>query len=149
MMYLTKRFLTSLNLRAVGIFKVLSITKLANISESLTVIVNTFNYYLPLSFHYSQCTELNKTCLHVFPFINLVFNIYRINFGNLKWCSMFINFMLCRENRYFYDNDNDKIEIFIYFSVMEYKTIVDQKIIIILNIKLQIIFPDHFVVEYH
>ena len=49
----------------------------------------------------------------------------------------------------FYDNDNDAIESFIYFAVMEDKTIMDQKIIIISNIKPQTIFPKNFVVGSH
>ena len=49
----------------------------------------------------------------------------------------------------FYDNDNDTIKTLISFAAMEDKTIVDQKIIIISNIKSQIIFPKHFVVGSH
>ena len=49
----------------------------------------------------------------------------------------------------FYDDDNDTIENFISFSVMEDKTIMDQKITIISNIKSQIISPKHSVVGYH
>ena len=40
----------------------------------------------------------------------------------------------------FFNNGNDKIETLIYFVVMEDKNIADQKIIIISNIKSQIIF---------
>ena len=47
----------------------------------------------------------------------------------------------------FYDNENDTIETFIYFSVMENKTITDQKIIIISNIKSQIISPKHLLLD--
>ena len=46
----------------------------------------------------------------------------------------------------FYENENDTIETLIYFSVMKDKTIVDQKMTIISNIKSQIIFPNNFVV---
>ena len=49
----------------------------------------------------------------------------------------------------FYDNDNDTIETFISFTMMEDKTIVGQKISIISNIKSQIIFSKHFVVGSH
>ena len=45
----------------------------------------------------------------------------------------------------FFTNYNDTIETFIYFAVMEDKTIKDQKVIIIANIKSQIIFPIFFV----
>ena len=47
----------------------------------------------------------------------------------------------------FYDNNTDTIETFIYFAVMEDKTILYQKIIIISNIKLQIILPEHFLLD--
>ena len=50
---------------------------------------------------------------------------------------------------FFYNNDNDTIETLICFAVMEDKTIVDQKNIIISNIKSQIIFPKNFVVGSH
>ena len=56
MMYLTKNCLPFLNHRAVGIFKVLRITKLANISESLTDIGKPFNYYLSFYFYYRLYT---------------------------------------------------------------------------------------------
>ena len=49
----------------------------------------------------------------------------------------------------FYENDNDTIETLISFDVMEDKTIVDLKNIIISNIKSQIIFPKQFVVGSH
>ena len=49
----------------------------------------------------------------------------------------------------FYENENDTIETLIYFSVMKDKTIVDQKMTIISNIKSQIIFPNNFVVGSH
>ena len=42
-----------------------------------------------------------------------------------------------------------QLKTFVYFTLMEDKTIVDQKNIIISNIKLQIIFPKHFVVGYN
>ena len=59
-------------------------------------------------------------------------------------CLLFLSY---EEDTYiFYDNENDTIGTFIYFAVMEDETIVVQKIIIISNNKLQIIFPKHFVV---
>ena len=49
----------------------------------------------------------------------------------------------------FYNNNNDKIETFFYFDVIEDKTTVDQKFIITSNIKSYIIFPKNFVVGSH
>ena len=49
----------------------------------------------------------------------------------------------------FCNNENDTLETFIHFSVMEDKTIMDQKNIIISDIQLQIIFQNRFVVRYH
>ena len=49
----------------------------------------------------------------------------------------------------FYYNDNDTIKTFFSLSVMKDKTIVYYKYNIISNIKLQIIFPNHFVVGSH
>ena len=49
----------------------------------------------------------------------------------------------------FYENYNDTIETFIYFAVMEDKTIVDQKNMIISNIKSQIISSNNYVAGYH
>ena len=57
MMHITKKILSLSNRRAVGILKVLSITKLANIFESLTGIGKPFNYSVPFSFYYHICTE--------------------------------------------------------------------------------------------
>ena len=50
---------------------------------------------------------------------------------------------------FFYKNDIDTIKAFIYFSVREDKTIMDQKVIITPNIKSQIILPNNIVVGYH
>ena len=49
----------------------------------------------------------------------------------------------------FYGKDKYTIETFIYFSVMEDNTIVDKKVIIISNVKSQIIFSNSFVVGSH
>ena len=61
-----KKCLIFLNRRAVGIFKVLRITKLANIFESLTGIGKTFHYYLSFYFYYRLCTEFRKTNPYIF-----------------------------------------------------------------------------------
>ena len=84
MMFLTKDCLYFLNRQAVGIFKVLIITKLSNIFESLTVIGIQFNYYLSFSFYHSLCTESSTICPHIFIFINIVIYIYRVHFGKRK-----------------------------------------------------------------
>ena len=62
---------------------------------------------------------------------------------------MSIVFYNVKDTDNFYDNDNDTIETFIIFTMMEDKTIVGQKISIISNIKSQIIFSKHFVVGSH
>ena len=49
----------------------------------------------------------------------------------------------------FYDNENDTIEVLLYFAVIEDKTIEDKKVIIISNINLHIIFSNNFVVGSH
>ena len=49
----------------------------------------------------------------------------------------------------FYDNENDTIEVLLYFAVIEDKTIEDKKVIIISNINLHIIFSNFFVVGSH
>ena len=128
MMYLTKTCLSFLNRRAVGIFKMLSITKVANIIDSLSGIGKRFHYSLSFSFYYSLCTEFRNTCTKFFLYINIVLDIYRLHFIN-------VNDVLCLSllsneinTCIFYDNDNDTIETYISFAVMEDKTIVDQKI---------------------
>ena len=65
MMYLTKKCLSFLNCQAVGIFRVLSITKLANTFESFTDIGKPFNYYL--SFFLIVVYAKNSS-LHVLTF---------------------------------------------------------------------------------
>ena len=60
-----KKFLSILNRRAVGIFKVLSITKLENMLESLTGIGYPFNYSLSFYYYYRLFTELRNTCPHI------------------------------------------------------------------------------------
>ena len=61
-----------------------------------------------------------------------------------------LSFLSNEGNTYiFNDNGNDTIESFSYFSVMEDKTIMDQNILIISNIKLKMIFPKNFVAVSH
>ena len=62
----------------------------------------------------------------------------------------FLSFLSNEGDTYiFYNNENDTIETLISFAVMADKTSVDQKIIIISNIKSQIIFPKYFVAISH
>ena len=65
-----------------------------------------------------------------------------------------VNYVVCLSLLYnkgdtqvFYDKDKDAIGAFIYFAVMEYETIVDQKVIIISNVKSQIIIPNRFLLD--
>ena len=62
MMHLTKKYLSFLNCRDVGIFKVVSITRLANIFESFADKVEPFNFSLSFYFYHRLCTELSNTC---------------------------------------------------------------------------------------
>ena len=92
-MHLTKNCLYFLNCRSVGIFKILSITKLVNIFESLTGISSQFHDSLLFSFYGRLFTEFRDTCNNIFIFINIVPDIDRVHFGKRKLRSMFIVFI--------------------------------------------------------
>ena len=64
----------------VGIFKSLSITKIETIFEAFTDIGNTFHDFLQLSFYHNLCTEFRNECPHIFIFINIVLDTYRVYF---------------------------------------------------------------------
>ena len=109
-----------------------------------------FHQSLSFYFYHRRCTEFSNTCPHIFCLLLILF------FTFIESILENVNYVVCLsflsnegDTYVFYENDNDKIEAFIYFSVTEYKTIMDQKIIIISNIKLQIIFSNHFIVGYH
>ena len=61
-----KKMLKFFNRRAVGICKVLSITKLANNFESLIDIGNPFHHSLSFYFYRPLCTEFSNTCPRIF-----------------------------------------------------------------------------------
>ena len=59
-----------------------------------------------------------------------------------------LSFLSNKSDTYiFYNNDSSTIKSLIYFSVTEDYTIVDQRIIIISNIKLQIILPKQLLLD--
>ena len=66
MIYLTKTILYFLDIQPVGIFKVLSITNLANIFEALIDIGKPFHHSLSFYFYHRLCTEFRNTCPHIF-----------------------------------------------------------------------------------
>ena len=68
-----KNCLPFFNRLAVGIFKVLSITKLANILESLTGIGNPFHYSLSFYFYYLLCTYFINARPHNFLLLLILF----------------------------------------------------------------------------
>ena len=145
-----KIILIFFNCRTIGIFKVFSITKLANISESITDIGKPFHHSLSFYFYCCLCTEFINTCPHIFHLLLI------LSFTFIESILENVNDVVCLsflsnegDTTIFYGNDNDTIETLVYFSVMEDKTILDQKIIIISNIKSQIIFPNHFAVGSH
>ena len=76
MMYPIKHFSPFLNCLAVVNFKVLSITKLSNIFESITCIGNPFHYYLSFSFYCRLCTEFRNKDPHIFLFIYILLYNY-------------------------------------------------------------------------
>ena len=120
-----------MNRQAVGIFKVLSITKLANIFESLIDIGNPFHESSSFPFYLCLCTEFINTCSRIFLIINifLIFIEYILEYINDVVCLSFLSNE--GDTTIFYKNDNDTIETFVLFYLMEDKTIVHQKIIII------------------
>ena len=141
MMYLTKHCLPFLNRRSVGIFKVLSITKLANIFESLTDIGKPFHHSLSFYLYHRLCTEFSNTCPKIFLLLLILFFTFIESILENVNDVLCLSFLYNKGDTYiFYNNDNDTIETFISFAVMEDKTIVDQKTIIISNIKSQIIY---------
>ena len=68
-----KNFSPFLTRRAVGIFKVLSITKLENIFESLTDIGKPFHHSLSFYFYHHLCTEFRSECPHIFLLLLILF----------------------------------------------------------------------------
>ena len=68
-----KNCLPFLNRRAVGIIKVLSITKLANIFESLIDIGKPFHHSLSFYFYHRLCTEFSNTCPNIFLLLLILF----------------------------------------------------------------------------
>ena len=120
-MYLTKNCLSFLNHRSVIIFKLLSIAKIANIFELLTRIGKQF--YYSLSFYFIM-VYVNNSAIHFLTF--LVLSIFLLTF--IESMLENLNDVVClsflsneEDTVIFYDNDNDTIENFIYFSVMEDK----------------------------
>ena len=94
----------------------------------------------------------HNLAIHVLPFFFLLILFFTFLDSILEN----VNDVLCSpfvpnegDTYIFYDNDNDTIEDFIYFSGVEDKTILYQKTIIISNTKSKIISPKHFVVGSH
>ena len=128
-MYLTKICLPFLNRWAVGIFKVLSITKLANTFESLIDIGKPFNHSLSFYFYHCICTEFRNTCPHILLLLLILFFTFIESILEKMNYVVCLSFLYTEGDTYiFYDNGNDTIETFISFSVMEDKTIADQKL---------------------
>ena len=93
--------------------------------------VKPFNDFLLFSFYHRLSTEFINTCPHIFHFFNIVLDIYTIYLENVNdvVCLLFLS--NDGSTDIFYNNDNDTAETFISFAVMEDKTIVDKKVIII------------------
>ena len=129
MMYPKKNAYPFLNRRAVDLFKVFSITKLANVLESLTDIGKQFYQYLYFSFYHRLCREFSNKFPHIFLLLLLL-----LFFTFIESILENVNSVICLSFLYnegdtdiFYDNENNTIGTFIYLATMEDKTIVDLK----------------------
>ena len=122
-MYLTNNCLPFLNRWAVDIFEVLSITKLANIFESLTNIGNTFHYYLYLYFYHRLCTEFTNACPPIFFLLVVLFFTFIESILENVIDVVFSSFLSNKGDTYiFYNSDNDTIATLISFAMTEDKT---------------------------
>ena len=102
-----KNCLPFFNRRAVCIIKVLSITKLTNIFESLTGIDNPFHYSLSFYYYYCLCTEFSNTWSQFFLILLFTFIESILENVNDVVCLSFLSNE--GDIGIFYENDNDTI----------------------------------------